>query len=104
VPDESTVRKLTRRLGAETINAITRLVIAKAQHETRFQARAVRGVLVFRRPGSWSMHHVDAAGRTVDQYALLSFRDVEDRLSGQPNVLDLARQLEQGKSREPSRR
>jgi IS5 family transposase len=42
VPDESTVRKLTRRLGAETINAITRLVIAKAQHETRFQARAVR--------------------------------------------------------------
>jgi len=42
VPDESTVRKLTRRLGVETVNAITRLVIAKAQHETRFVGRAVR--------------------------------------------------------------
>ncbi len=42
VPDESTVRKLTRRLGAETVNEITRAVIAKAQHETRFQARAIR--------------------------------------------------------------
>ncbi len=42
VPDESTVRKLTRRLGAETVNEITRAVIAKAQRETRFQARAVR--------------------------------------------------------------
>ena len=42
VPDESTVRKLTRRLGAETVNEITRLVIAKAQRETRFTGRAVR--------------------------------------------------------------
>ena len=42
VPDESTVRKLTRRLGAETVNEITRLVIAKAQRETRFVGRAVR--------------------------------------------------------------
>jgi len=42
VPDESTIRKLTRRLGAETVNAITRLVIAKAQRETRFVGRAVR--------------------------------------------------------------
>jgi IS5 family transposase len=42
VPDESTIRKLCRRLGAETINQITRAVIAKAQHETRFRARAVR--------------------------------------------------------------
>jgi IS5 family transposase len=42
VPDESTVRKLTRRLGAEAVNEITRLVIAKAQRETRFRARAVR--------------------------------------------------------------
>jgi hypothetical protein len=31
-----------RRLGAETINQITRAVIAKAQRETRFRARAVR--------------------------------------------------------------
>jgi IS5 family transposase len=42
VPDESTVRKLTRRLGPEVVNEITRLVIAKAQRETRFVGRAVR--------------------------------------------------------------
>jgi IS5 family transposase len=42
VPDESTIRKLTRRLGAEVVNDITRAVIAKAQRETRFRARAVR--------------------------------------------------------------
>src|SRR5438270_740935 len=42
VPDESTVRKLTRRLGSEVIEEITRCVIAKAQCETRFKARAVR--------------------------------------------------------------
>jgi IS5 family transposase len=42
VPDESTVRKLTRRLGAETVAGLSRLVIAKAQRETRFRARAVR--------------------------------------------------------------
>jgi IS5 family transposase len=42
VPDESTVRKLTRRLGAETVNGITRSLIAKATREKRFRARAVR--------------------------------------------------------------
>ena len=42
VPDESTVRKLTRRLGGEVVNELTRCVIAKAQRETRFRARAVR--------------------------------------------------------------
>jgi IS5 family transposase len=42
VPDESTIRKLTRRLGHETVDEITRLVIAKAQRETRFIGRAVR--------------------------------------------------------------
>jgi transposase, IS5 family len=42
VPDESTVRKLVRRLGPETVNELTRLVIGKAQRETRFAARAVR--------------------------------------------------------------
>jgi IS5 family transposase len=42
VPDESTIRKLTRRLGHETVEEITRLVIAKAQRETRFVGRAVR--------------------------------------------------------------
>jgi IS5 family transposase len=42
VPDESTVRKLVRRLGPETVNELTRVVIGKAQRETRFRARAVR--------------------------------------------------------------
>src|SRR2546426_8770063 len=42
VPDESTVRKLTRRLGAETVAELSRLVIGKAQRETRFRCRAVR--------------------------------------------------------------
>ena len=42
VPDESTVRKLARRLGAAVVQEITRMVIEKAQRETRFIARAVR--------------------------------------------------------------
>jgi IS5 family transposase len=43
VPDESTVRKLVRRLGPEVIEEITRAVIAKAMTgERRFVARAAR--------------------------------------------------------------
>jgi len=42
VPAESTVRKLTRRLGSETVAELSRSVIGKAQRETRFRARAVR--------------------------------------------------------------
>lgn len=42
VPDESTVRKLTRRLGSETVAELTRQVIAKALRERRFRARAAR--------------------------------------------------------------
>ncbi len=42
VPDESTVRKLTGRLGGAVIDELTRLVIAKAARETRFRAGAVR--------------------------------------------------------------
>jgi IS5 family transposase len=42
VPDESTVRKLTRRLGAETVSELTRTLIVKATREKRFRARAVR--------------------------------------------------------------
>jgi IS5 family transposase len=41
-PDESTVRKLTRRLGAEVINEISRVVIDKAKRERRFRPRAVK--------------------------------------------------------------
>src|ERR1700694_323841 len=42
VPEESTVRKLARRLGAEVVQEITRVVIAKAQRESHFRARAAR--------------------------------------------------------------
>ncbi len=42
VPDESTVRKLTRRLGPETVAELTRQVIAKAVRERRFRPRAAR--------------------------------------------------------------
>ena len=42
VPDESTVRKLTRRLGAETVSELTRALIARATREKRFRPRAVR--------------------------------------------------------------
>jgi IS5 family transposase len=42
VPDESTVRKLTRRLGAETVSELTRSLIVKATREKRFRPRAVR--------------------------------------------------------------
>jgi IS5 family transposase len=42
VPDESTVRKLTRRLGPEVVHQITREVIAKTRREKRFRPRAAR--------------------------------------------------------------
>jgi transposase, IS5 family len=42
VPCESTIRKLTRRLGPETVAELTRAVIEKALRERRFRARAVR--------------------------------------------------------------
>jgi transposase, IS5 family len=42
VPDESTVRKLTRRLGPGVVEEITRVVIDKAVRERRFTVRAAR--------------------------------------------------------------
>jgi transposase, IS5 family len=42
VPDESTVRKLTQRIGSETVSELTRALIMKATREKRFRARAVR--------------------------------------------------------------
>src|SRR5215213_2327348 len=42
VPDESTIRKLTRRLGAEVVHEITRELIQKARREKRFRPRAAR--------------------------------------------------------------
>jgi transposase, IS5 family len=51
VPDESTVRKLTRRLGPEVVHELTRELIAKARREKRF----VRGRRGSTRP--WSSRH-----------------------------------------------
>jgi Transposase domain (DUF772) len=42
VPNESTVRKLARRLGADVIDEMTRALIEKAIREKRFTARAMR--------------------------------------------------------------
>jgi transposase, IS5 family len=42
VPDESTLRKLTRRLGAEVMAGLTRGLIEKAARERRFRPRAAR--------------------------------------------------------------
>ena len=42
MPDESTVRKLTRRIGPETVAELTRALIVKATREKRFRPRAVR--------------------------------------------------------------
>jgi transposase, IS5 family len=42
VPDESTVRKLTRRIGPETVSELTRALIVMATREKRFRPRAVR--------------------------------------------------------------
>lgn len=42
VPDESTLRKLTRRLGDDVVSEITRALIRKAEQETAFKARVIR--------------------------------------------------------------
>jgi transposase, IS5 family len=42
VPDESTIRKMTKRLGAETVSEMTRSLIVSATRERRFRPRAVR--------------------------------------------------------------
>jgi hypothetical protein len=42
VPDESTVRKLTRRLGSQLVDELTRAVIDQALIEKRFRPRALR--------------------------------------------------------------
>jgi IS5 family transposase len=42
VPDESTLRKLCRRLGPDTVDALTREVIARSAAQTGFRAHAAR--------------------------------------------------------------
>lgn len=52
-------------------------------------------VLVFTGRDGWEIHTTDADGQSIDSYRLLSFSDVEDRLSDQPNALAEARLLEE---------
>lgn len=42
VPHESTVRKLTRRMGSEVVDDLVRALIVRAHHERRFRPRAMR--------------------------------------------------------------
>ena len=51
VPDESTVRKLTRRLGAEVVHEITRELTQKARREKRFPPAGSEDRLDRRRGG-----------------------------------------------------
>ena len=68
-----------------------------------FQLRERYRVLVFG-PEGWVIHNTDAKGHSVDSYPLLSFSDVEDRLSDLPNALDEARQLEEERQAKASPR
>jgi hypothetical protein len=60
-----------------------------------FPLRERYRVVVFKGPTGWEIHNTDAKGRSVDSYPLLSFSDVEDRLSDLPNALAEARLLEE---------
>ena len=42
VPDESTIGKLTRRIGVQTVSELTRALLLKAVREKRFRPQAVR--------------------------------------------------------------
>jgi IS5 family transposase len=44
IPDESTIRKLTRRLGPQVADEIIRAVIGKAMRQRRFRPRALPSV------------------------------------------------------------
>jgi len=65
---------------------------AAGGHE--FPLRERFQVVVFTEPKGWEIHSADAEGRSTG-YPLLSFSDVEDRLSNLPNALAEAKLLEE---------
>jgi transposase, IS5 family len=78
VPDESTVRKLARRLGADVIEDITRVVIEKALRETRFRARAARidstvieADIRYRSDATLALHGARALAREARKVAVI---------------------------------
>jgi hypothetical protein len=96
VPDESTIRKLCHRLGAEVVDEITRAVIEVAQRERRFVARAVRcdSTVV-----EADIRYPSDAGLAVDSVRLLAAESKRvARLVGD------GAQLVRGRSRAASRR
>jgi IS5 family transposase len=93
VPDESTVRKLVRRLGPEVVAELTRVVIGKAQRETRFAARAVR---IDSTVVEADIRYPTDAGLALQGARVLARegRKLAGRLRGQPSrVVDRSRQL-----------
>jgi len=60
-----------------------------------FRLRERYRVLVFTGCDGWEIHKTDVKGQSIDSYRLLSFLDVEDRLSDQPNALAEASLLEE---------
>lgn len=89
VPDESTVRKLTRRLGPELVDDLTRKVIQVAASERDFTARAarcdstvVRADIRFPTDSGLAAHAVKVlaqAGRNVARTMPDVGRQIEDR-------------------------
>src|SRR5215218_6721609 len=79
VPDESTVRKLTRRLGAEVVDEITRAVITKATRERRFITRAVRIDSTVVEADVRYPSHAGLAGDATRMLAGAGARQVRDR-------------------------
>jgi IS5 family transposase len=87
VPDESTIRKLTRRLGPDVVAKITRAVIAKATRERRFVARAARidSTVVeadIRSDGTLHPLSIPARLRRITHGELPHFRSPRMRASG----------------------
>jgi hypothetical protein len=74
------------------------MILSDFERETgmrEFRLRERYRILVFTGPTGWVIHNTDPKGRSIDSYPLLSFSDIEDRLSDLPNALAEARLLEE---------
>jgi hypothetical protein len=83
------------------------MVLSEFEREAgmrEFQLSERYRVVVFTGLQGWEIHNTDAKGRSLDSYPLLSFSDVEDRLSDRPNALAEARLLEEERQAKADRR
>lgn len=74
------------------------MALSDLEREFGMQSFQVRGgyrEVVFERRGKWWLYLNDRQGRLCEKRALLSFAEVEAALSGQPNALSDARELEE---------